>query len=89
MASQNKKKGRKNNERQEQEGQRKGPETKRRQTATEDNKETGETTQKSLLTVSAVMRQRIHMAHAYKQSRQGKVIAIQPWPGTIRMKLEG
>lgn len=41
--------GEENNGRQEQKGQRKGTETKHRQTATESKKETGETTQKGLV----------------------------------------
>jgi hypothetical protein len=49
--------GEENNGRQGKEGQRKRPEAKHRQTATKDSKKTGETTQKNLLTVSAVMRQ--------------------------------
>lgn len=53
---QNNKKGEENNGRQGQERQRKRPEAKHRQTEAECSKETGETTQKNLLTVLAVMR---------------------------------
>jgi hypothetical protein len=62
--------GEESNGRQGKEGQRKRPEAKHRQAATEDSKKTGETTQKNLLTILAVMRQRIHICIVYACNAQ-------------------